>query len=223
MQIIAFSRWDDLVPYAESWDRLAGDVPFRSYAWLSSWWKHYGSASPDDPNQRLMVLAALDGSGRLTGVAPWFLERSAAKGWVLQWLGSGEVCSDYAGVHCMPEDADRVTEALAAYLTGPKCAPGGEHCWDLFEIDGVDGEDTVVGRLLRHLGERGGTQHANAAVQSWRLELPRTWEEFLAMVSKGHRKKLRKCRPPPASTTGRGRDAPIENVRTTRPGARSVR
>ena len=27
MQIIAYSRWDEIVPHAESWDRLARGVP----------------------------------------------------------------------------------------------------------------------------------------------------------------------------------------------------
>ena len=82
------------------------------------------AASPVDSNARLMVLGAMDASGRLAGIAPWYLKRSTAKGWVLRWLGSGEVCSDYASIHCMPDDADRVTEAIAAYLTGPNCAFG---------------------------------------------------------------------------------------------------
>jgi CelD/BcsL family acetyltransferase involved in cellulose biosynthesis len=140
-----------------------------------------------------MALGVLDTSGRLVGLAPWYREHSAAKGWVLRWLGSGEVCSDYASILGMPEDADRVSEAIAAYLTGPACAPGADNCWDLLEIDGVDGEDATVARLLRHLGERGCSQHANSPVQTWRVPLPKSWEEFLGMVSKGHRKKLRRA------------------------------
>ncbi len=67
------------------------------------------------------------------------------------------------------------------------------HCWDLLELDGVDGEDGPVMRLLRHLEERGCSQDANPPVQTWRLALPDSWEAFLAMVSKGHRKKLRRA------------------------------
>ena len=116
----------------------------------------------------------------LAGIAPWYLKRTAAKGWVLRWLGSGEVCSDYASILSMPEDADRVTEALAAYLTGSNCAAGARHCWDLLEVDGVDSEDSSVTRLLRQLDERGCVQHDNAPARTWRLVLPKTWEEFLA-------------------------------------------
>ncbi len=139
-----------------------------------------------------MALGVLDASGRLAGIAPWYLRRSAVKGWVLRWLGSGEVCSDYASILCMPEDADRVTEAVAAYLTGPNCASGARYCWDLLEVDGVDAEDSSVTRLLRQLAERGCSQRENSPVRTWRLALPKTWEEFLGLLSKGHRKKLRR-------------------------------
>ena len=193
MKIIAFSSWDELVPHAETWNRLAGGVPFRSWAWLSSWWQHYGPQSPDDPHTRLMVLGAVDTSGRLTGIAPWYLERSAATGRVLHWLGSGKVCSDYASILCMPEDADRVAEALAAYLTGPKREFGARHTWDLLEVDGVDAEDACVMRLLRELGQHGCPQHENTPIRAWRLALPTTWEEFLRLLSKGHRKKLHRA------------------------------
>jgi hypothetical protein len=93
----------------------------------------------------------------------------------------------------MPEDSDRVTETIAAYLTGSDCACAAGHYWDLLEVDGVDADDANVTRLLRHLCERGCSQHENSPVRTWRLALPKTWEEFLGMVSKGHRKKLRRA------------------------------
>ena len=57
----------------------------------------------------------------------------------------------------------------------------------------MDAEDSVVTRLLRQLDERGCSQHENTPIRTWRLALPKTWEEFLGMVSKGHRKKLRRA------------------------------
>ena len=221
MQIIAFSTWDEIVPHAESWDRLARGVPFRSWAWMSSWWRHYGPQSHADGGTRLMVLGLLDSSGRLTGIAPWYLHQTTAKGWVLHWLGSGEVCSDYASILCMPEDADRVTEALAAYLTGSNCASAGRHCWDLMEIDGVDSQDSCGTRLLRQLEERGCSLHENPSLRAWRLHLPKTWEEFLTQVSRGHRKKLRRA---DRDIFGTGRAVPPHRreLRETRSGPGSA-
>ena len=57
----------------------------------------------------------------------------------------------------------------------------------------MDAEDSSVTRLLRQLDERGCSQHENTPVRTWRLALPKTWEEFLSLVSKGHRKKLRRA------------------------------
>jgi CelD/BcsL family acetyltransferase involved in cellulose biosynthesis len=191
MQIIAFSRWDEIVPHAESWDRLSGGVPFRSWAWQSTWWRHYGSQSHGDGGTRLMVLGVYDEADRLVGLAPWYLQRSRAKGQVLRWLGGGEVCSDYLGLLCQAHDADRVSEALADYLTGPDCGQGGPHAWDLMEIDGIAADDPAVTKLLERLVERKCTRHENTPVRCWRLALPESWDAYLIKVSKGHRKKLR--------------------------------
>ncbi len=140
-----------------------------------------------------MVLGALDASGRLAGIAPWYLERSAAKGRVLRWLGSGEVCSDYASILCTPEDADRVSEAVAEYLTGSDGASSACRGWDLLEVDGVDADDYCVTCLLQQFDQHGCGQHENRPIRAWRLALPKTWDEFLGLLSKGHRKKLRRA------------------------------
>jgi CelD/BcsL family acetyltransferase involved in cellulose biosynthesis len=139
-----------------------------------------------------MVLGILDVSGRLMAICPWYIQRSAAHGWVLRWLGSGEVCSDYAGILCAAEDAEPVAEAVAAYLTGARSAECDCHPWDLLEVDGVDAEDPVVAQLLFELEKRGCSRHDKSAVRSWRLELPRSWDDFLGMVSQTHRRRLRR-------------------------------
>ena len=98
----------------------------------------------------------------------------------VRWLGSGEICSDYAGLLCCPRMPTVLPRRWPAYLTGPQCAPGKEHCWDLIEIDGVDGED---GRSAGCCGTS-----RNAAVRNTRtrqckpggLALPSSWEEFLS-------------------------------------------
>ena len=194
MQICEFSSLDELAPYAEQWDRLAGGVPLRSWSWLSHWWRHYGPTGGGHRSQsRLLVLAVFDHADMLVGVAPWHLESSASGGRVIRWLGSGEVCSDYLSILCHRAAEDQVAEALADYLAeSGTSAAGAGPAWDLLELDGVDAEDRVVDGLVRRLAEHGNKVHVRPGPTCWRVELPPTWDEYLAALSKSHRKQLRR-------------------------------
>ena len=193
MQIVDFSTLDELAPYADAWDRLAGGVPFRTWDWMSTWWRHYGRSLVDSSRGRLAVLAAFDNSDVLVGIAPWYLETGTSQGNVLRWLGSGEVCSDYLSILCHPSAQNRVTEAMADYLTGRSLEDRGCFDWDLIDLDGVDAADAPIDRLLGHMADRDCLIHCRSAVNCWRIEMPATWDQYLALLSKSHRKQLRRC------------------------------
>jgi len=198
-RVVRFRTLDQLAPLAADWDRLARGVPFRSWAWASHWWRHYGQ-DPGKPRSKtsLFTLGVLDRAGRAIGIAPWYVERSAAGGRVVRFLATGEVCSDYLSVLSEPGMEDRVAIALADWLSethlAPAEAPAGtdQNRWDLLELTGVDGEDAAVRRLADQLEARGNTVHRRAGPNCWRLELSATWEEYLARLSKHHRKKIRR-------------------------------
>lgn len=177
--LVSFDTSPELRP---AWETLAAGVPFRSFAWLSTWWKHYGAG------HELATLLVHDSSGRLIGAAPWYLETSATEGRTLRFLGTGEVCSDYLSILCLPDAEEAVAAALAEYLCGPD-APE----WDLIHLQGVDHEDTVVARLAAQLATRNCGVHHQEAFRCWRIELPASWDEFLAIQSKCHRKQLRRA------------------------------
>ncbi|MGO8691391.1 MAG: GNAT family N-acetyltransferase [Thermoguttaceae bacterium] len=187
MQVYEFGTWDELAPYAQQWDRLAAGVPFRSWTWLSHWWRHYGPEAA-----RLMVLGVFDQADLLVGVAPWCLESSGPRGEVIRWLGSGEVCSDYVSIFCQPAVQCGVVESIADYLAKTEAAGAGP-AWDLLELGNVDAEDRAADALIRLLAEHGHPVHQRPAPSCWRVELPATWNEYLAGLSKGHRKQLRRC------------------------------
>ena len=75
LSVVRFTALEELVPLADDWDRLSAGVPFRSWAWMSTWWNHYGQ-SPGGPAKSLYVLGVFDSSKRLMGIAPCYLERS---------------------------------------------------------------------------------------------------------------------------------------------------
>ncbi len=211
MQVIRYSELHQLVPQAGDWDRLGQGVPFRSWVWASNWWRTYG-LSRDGSSQsgkELYVLAVLDENGRLAGIAPWWIQGTAAQGSTLRILGSGEVCSDYLSVLCHRSKEEAVAAALAEWLTRAACSPGRDR-WDSLVLEGVDSEDRAIQRLTEELAKRGHTVHSRPGLSCWRIELPASWDEYLARLSKDHRKQLRRAERI-YLTTGRARLHTVTN------------
>jgi hypothetical protein len=112
VRIACYTNLDELVPLAADWDRLARGVPFRSWAWLSGWWRHYGVPLRIASGRGgLCVLVVFDGLDTPVGIAPWYWRQSAARGRVVRFLGLGDVCSDYLSVLCQPTLEEPVAAA----------------------------------------------------------------------------------------------------------------
>jgi CelD/BcsL family acetyltransferase involved in cellulose biosynthesis len=135
------------------------------------------------------VLGVLDAAGRLIGIAPWYLDNSTWQGRVVRFLGTGEVCSEYLTVLTVPGQEDAVVAALADWLS---CARGPD-AWDLLELTAVSADDPVMAGLAQCLEARGNLIHRRPGPGCWRIELPDTWDEYLATLSKQHRNRLRKA------------------------------
>jgi CelD/BcsL family acetyltransferase involved in cellulose biosynthesis len=166
---------------AVPWDALAGDVPFRSWQWTQTWWRHYR----DSPS-RLFVLLVTDAGDELVGIAPWYVTRSPRQGRVVRFLGSGEVCSDYLTILAKAELAEAVARRLADWLA-TDAAP----MWDLLDLRGAEEGDVAVGCLGRRLAERGHLLDRQPDLSCWRTALSDTWSEFLATLSKSRRERTR--------------------------------
>ncbi|OHB73127.1 MAG: hypothetical protein A2V70_18460 [Planctomycetes bacterium RBG_13_63_9] len=194
MQVFCLRDLDELAPYADDWDRLSAGVPFRSWTWLSAWWRNYGGGHfEQQTRRRLFVPCVFDDTDALVALAPWYLEAGGPQGRVVRPLGSGEVCSDYLTVLCQPAMQCQVTQTLADYLTeNPPADDPSRQPWDLLQLSGIDAQDRVIDQLLRHLAADGNTVHRRPGPNCWRIDLPPTWDDYLAMLSKGHRKQLRR-------------------------------
>src|SRR5690349_1917154 len=119
MHIERITSWSELEALQTQWNALAGDIPFRSWDWLATWWKHYGSTNRNTPvarvrgGRQLYVVAVYEGEAahernpdrHLIGIAPWYVHHTPIKGRVIRWLGSGEVCTDHLSLICQPTDA----------------------------------------------------------------------------------------------------------------------
>jgi CelD/BcsL family acetyltransferase involved in cellulose biosynthesis len=184
------TSFDELALYSRDWGCLSGEVPFRSWVWMSCWWRHYGDrpARGDRPKE-LYVLVVADEGGHLLGIAPWYLESGSWHGRVVRFLGTGEVCAEYLGVLTAPGREEVVAAALAAWLT----AAQGPDAWDLLELTSVGGQEVAIASLALQLEARGNRVHRRAGPSCWRIELPPSWNAYLAMLSRGHARELRKA------------------------------
>ncbi len=193
IEVSRVASLSELAELRDPWNRLAGDVPFRRWEWVTTWWEHYGDAG------ELFVLCVRDEQGRLLGAAPWYLEHSGLKGRVVQFLGSGEICSDHQTLLCRDEDREQVVRAVAQWLGdvqptfGQRVFGGGANQWDLLLLDGVDADDRAVRQLVGQLEQQRCSVYEEPGPGAWRLTLPDDWDAYLAMLSKSHRKQVRRC------------------------------
>lgn len=170
-----------LTEIAASWNALAGEIPFRRHEWLATWWRRFRA-----PGDELFAPLIYDGTGRLVGLAPWYVRRDRWLGRVVRFLGTGRVSSEYLTVLAAPGAEQEVARRLARWLTGEAA-----RCWDLIDLDGVDPGDIVLQQTLAELSAGGHGLYQRQRERTWRLELPSSWESFLGRLSKGRRAKLR--------------------------------
>jgi CelD/BcsL family acetyltransferase involved in cellulose biosynthesis len=203
MTVRVITTWDDLAALEQPWNALSDGMPMRSWDWLATWWKHYGAArclpnhEPPRLGERALHVLAVYGDAacssnghgcqqELLGIAPWYLDRTVVKGNVLRWLGSGEVCTDHRTLICRPQYHAVVAVAVADAMT-TQCDD-----WDQLDLSAVDADDAAIGSLTAELEERGCLISRHAADTCWSLELPASWNDYLAAISKSHRKQLRR-------------------------------
>ncbi len=169
------------------WNILAAGQPMCSWNWLATWWKHFGKVN----DRELHVLAVYDAAereeGTLVGIAPWYVEHSKVNGRVVQPLGNGLVCTDHLSLVCRPDYIGTVTTTLATYLSD------NDDEWDRLELSSVDDGDEAIGLLVGELESRDAFATCQRAANCWVVDLPPTWDAYLAMLSNSHRRQLRKC------------------------------
>lgn len=184
MRIVCCHSIEELQPYQQDWDRLAGDCIFRTWTWLSSWWRHYGD---QDGRSELYVLLALrEGDpAPLAGVMPCYVHASRIAGRTIRLMGDGEVCSDHTGLLVDAADQEDVAATIADFLS---C----DATWDAIELAAVDASDGATRALARCLQQARCQIDLRQEQSCWRIALPASWDEFLALQSKSHRKQLRR-------------------------------
>ena len=190
MQTYSVNETAQLADLEPSWNRLAAGNPFRSWQWLSTWWEHYSD------KRQLWIAVVAENNGTVIGIAPWFRQRCRRHGRTIRFLGGGEICSDYLGILAQRGRENDVTAALAGWLSAPAPDAFDPHRdgtgWDRIALFGVDRQDPVMQQFSQRMLELGNTVNRRAGPSCWRIRLPETWEDYLALLSKSHRKQVRR-------------------------------
>lgn len=184
MRVHCINNLNDLKPFRDAWERLAGGVIFRRWTWFATWWRYYGQGHPE---RTLHVLIAANDDATpdtVQAILPAYVESTWTQGRVLRLAGDGEVCSDHLGLL-----ADSATQAESAAAMAREISSG-QH-WDLLEFAAIDEGDVATQRLLDELAECDCMVSRTPTDRCWAIDLPATWDEFLALQSKSHRKQLR--------------------------------
>jgi CelD/BcsL family acetyltransferase involved in cellulose biosynthesis len=166
------SEWTGLLEHS------ASNCVFLSWDWVRAWWSVYGSAD------ELYVVEVRTADDTLVALAPLKIAKRLFGRRVVEFLGQG------AGV--TPEYLDFIVRegwrsvALPALLRRV-LADSAVSGFDLRTIP----SDSPNLQILRHMLPEFGPVTATEESRCPRINLPQTWEEFLASKSKNYRKKIK--------------------------------
>ena len=161
-----------------TWDQFARQHLFCRFDWLSRWWECYGEGG------ELFVLRVADAEGPV-GYFPWQRRRTLAAGRMISFLGSGDVCSDYMTLPGRRRDRRAWVRAAIDWLS--------QHDeWDVIDLTGAVQGDAAVETFVSSARDVGWSVSRRSPMNCWRIALPDEWDDYLARLSKSHRKQLRR-------------------------------
>jgi CelD/BcsL family acetyltransferase involved in cellulose biosynthesis len=174
---------------ADDWTALLRrspvDTVFLTPAYQRTWWRHLGEGD-------LALLTARDGgavdaaNSPLLGVAPLFVVDRPGEGRALQIVGCVEV-SDYLDWILLPGREEQILGALLDFLGGAGAPP-----WDVLDLCNVH-RDSPTLRLLPPLAQaRGWVVETEVQDVCPVVDLPGTWEDYLALLRGKDRHELRR-------------------------------
>lgn len=173
---------------APEWERLSATqkpwLPYLGPVWNRLWWRHFAERSPL-VTDRLYVRAVRSAGGELLAVAPLMLTERPATGplraRMLQFFGADPWMTEARGVACRPGAERAAYGALFAHLRDEF----GE--WDFMRWNGVPASAAPI------FAHGGDNLNVLQGASSFVLELPRSWPELKAGLSRNIKESLRKC------------------------------
>ncbi len=166
---------ESLDSVASSWNELRHclkwNSPFVLPAWLKVWWQEFGAGAE-------LYLSALRERETVVGIAPLLVNEETAS-----FIGSADIC-DYLDFVIAP---GREQDFFKVLLDNLKLKGINK-----LDLSPLRPDSTVLTHLVSIAQNRGYEVLCHPEDVSLELDLPSTWEEYLAILNKKQRHEIRR-------------------------------
>ncbi len=167
------AEWNSLLK------RCPSDTPFLTWEWQHTWWTYLGEGE-------LWLIAMRDESSGLAGLAPLYRTIDEAGRASLSIVGCVDV-SDYLDIIADGEQTEAVYAALLDFLGSDDAPP-----WDVIELCNIPHTSPTHGLMPKLAMARGYNAHTQVEDVCPVIDLPPTWDEYLASLDKKQRHEVRR-------------------------------
>jgi CelD/BcsL family acetyltransferase involved in cellulose biosynthesis len=154
---------------------------FLTWEWLYSWWEVYKK------NKQLNILIIKVGD-EIKGIAPFYVGKKRFMGLsynILRFLGDQEVCSEYLDLIMNNTINVTVLKEIYNFLSN-------DSCWDCIHFVDFNQKSKLIGLLESLSNLKKCKMHQTTTTLNHYIILPKSWEEYLSMISNHFRKKFKK-------------------------------
>jgi len=177
MGVTVHTSPDAFEPLKRAWNSLlarsATNTIFGTWQWQETWWRCFGE-------DRALRICTVSEGKELVGIVPLVGLEGDPTARALQLVGGTDV-ADYLDVIAEPA---RVPEVLAAALDALE--------WDVIDLHALPEASPARPALARLAEERGYRFEEKVEDVCPLLQLPATWDDYLAMLNKKNRHELRR-------------------------------
>ena len=170
--VLTTESFDSVV---SSWNELRHclkwNSPFVLPTWLKVWWQEFGAGAE-------LYLSALREKGAVVGIAPLLVNKETAS-----FIGSADVC-DYLDFVIIPRREQDFFNVLLDDLK--------EKDINQLDLSSLRPDSTVLTHLVSIAQNRGYEVLCHPEDVSLELNLPSTWEDYLAILNKKQRHEVRR-------------------------------
>lgn len=167
------------------WESCARGVPTQSWNWLHAWWSIYASGKP-------LRIAVCREAGTVIGILPFYLDRVGPLT-TLRLLGSGHVCSDYAGPLSREGRESDVIRAFFEFLANDPSREAREMRSATLQLDGIFARESWIDEWDRCAEASEYRSRRRELESAWRVALPDRLDDVAPLVHKHVRRKFKKA------------------------------